>query len=121
MLAGDSPQTLDVRFVVDEEETVDTHRFIRGDCNGDGLAIGGVTDAVFLLGYLFLGGRTPGCMAACDVDGDGRVVGGVNDPVYLLNYLFLGRAAPPAPHPGCGAGRDSDAALGCDKTAERCR
>jgi hypothetical protein len=65
--------------------------FIRGACNGqdtDSLA-----SAVFALGYLFLGGPAPPCLAACDTDANGEF--DLSDPVYFLNYLFLG-GLPPA-------------------------
>jgi hypothetical protein len=75
-------------------------RFLRGDCNGDA-DTGGVTDAVYLLSYNFLGAGTPPCLAACDANGDGDI-GGVTDAVYLLTYNFLGGRRPPDPFPECG-------------------
>ena len=88
-------------------------RFLRGDCDGDGVVAGLVTDAVALLNFNFLGGAEPSCLAACDANGDGVVRGQVGDAVYLLNFSFQGGAPLPAPYPDCGAGNDRDAALGC--------
>jgi hypothetical protein len=89
--------------------------FLRGDCDGDGLARGRVTDAVFLLEYNFRGGPKPPCLAACDADGDGRTEGQVTDAIYLLNHNFLGGPAPPPPFPECGPWTlESDATLGCE-------
>jgi hypothetical protein len=87
--------------------------FRRGDCDGDGVAGGQVTDALFLLGFLFLGETEPPCFAACDADGDGRVRGSVTDALYLLAANFLGGPTPPAPYPDCGTGSASDGRLGC--------
>ena len=64
--------------------------FVRGDCDGDTVVSGIVTDAVFLLNFNFLGRGVPGCLAACDANGDGDVRGSVNDAVYLLNFNFKG-------------------------------
>jgi len=86
--------------------------FIRGDCDGDGVGAGTVTDPIFLLEFNFMGGPPPPCLAACDANGDGKVTGDVADAVYLLTHGFLGGPPPPAPHPGCGA--DPDAALACE-------
>ena len=49
--------------------------FLRADCDGDGGASVNVTDAVFLLGFNFLGTGAPPCLAACDANGDGEVLG----------------------------------------------
>jgi beta-glucanase (GH16 family) len=94
--------------------------FLRGDCTGDG-AVSGITDAIFLLTYSFLGGEPPPCRAACDADGDGSLAG-VGDAVYLLNFSFLGGAPPVAPFPECGPGLlTSDATLGCGQPPASCR
>jgi hypothetical protein len=95
-------------------------RFRRGDCNGDGQVTGVVTDAVFLLGFNFLGTDPPQCLAACDVNGDGQVRGLVTDAVYLLTFNFLGTSPPPGPFPGCGTGLASDRELGCEDSTKNC-
>ena len=89
--------------------TLHSAPFVRGDCNGDGEVAGLVTDSVFLLRFLFLGGSEPPCLDACDADDDGNVVGFVTDAIYLLGFNFLGRAAPPSPFPGCGEDLSADA------------
>ncbi len=98
-------------------------RFVRGDVDASGAI--NITDAVFLLNYLFLGGETPPCLEAADANGDGGGLDrppNISDPVALLNWLFLGGPAPPAPSPGRGAyspddcGVDaSDESLGCEE------
>ncbi len=65
----------------------------RGDC--DGSAKGDISDAVFLLNYLFLAGRAPACLDACDANDDGAA--DLSDASYVLNYLFIGGQAPPPP------------------------
>ena len=87
--------------------------FLRGDCNGDGQVIGTVTDAAFLLNFLFLGRQKPSCLAACDADGNGEVVATVADAFYLLNYTFSFGPPPMPPFPECGEGGEADRELGC--------
>jgi hypothetical protein len=85
--------------------------FIRGDCDGDGQVTGSLTDAVFLLQYLFMGGAAPPCLSACDANGDGEAVGQVTDALYILWYGFLGGPPPPPPYPSCAIGPEDG--LGC--------
>jgi hypothetical protein len=54
-----------------------------------------LTDAVFILTHLFLGGAGPACPDAADVDDSGGVE--LTDAVFLLQYLFQGGVAPPPP------------------------
>ncbi|MGQ9589143.1 MAG: hypothetical protein ACUVYA_02485 [Planctomycetota bacterium] len=91
--------------------------FHRGDANADGGL--DLSDGVFVLNYLFLGGPTPGCLEAANANDDGGL--DLSDGVFILNYLFLGGPAPPAPGPvgePCGPdpeGSPSD--LGCETYA----
>ena len=73
--------------------------FNRGDINVDGAI--NLSDAIYLLQGLFLGGPPPSCQDAADVNDDGAV--NLSDPIYLLNALFLGGPQPPAPYQQCGA------------------
>ena len=74
--------------------------FRRGDTNASGDI--NITDGVFVLNYLFLGGQEPPCPDAADSDDSGSL--DISDGVRVLNFLFLGGAAPPAPGPqSCGA------------------
>ena len=83
--------------------------FRRGDANNDGHI--DMSDSIYLLGWLFLGGEDPGCIAAGNANGD--LVIDLSDAVYLLGHFFLGADAPVAPFPGCGPGSESDVELGC--------
>ncbi|MBI4605031.1 MAG: PQQ-binding-like beta-propeller repeat protein [Planctomycetes bacterium] len=73
-------------------------RFLRGDCNAD--KKNDLSDAVYGLAYLFLGGPAPSCEEACNTNGDAKL--DLSDAVYELTYLFLGGPPPDAPHPDCG-------------------
>jgi hypothetical protein len=75
--------------------------FVRGRVNGD--ATIDLSDAVSILGYLFLGGVAPLCLDAADVNDSGIL--DLSDAVHLLNHLFSGGPAPPSPYPE--AGQDS--------------
>jgi hypothetical protein len=72
--------------------------FFRGDSNGD--AAVNITDAISLLGALFLGGERPRCADAADANDDGRV--DIADGLTILNFLFSGAAGLPPPHPDRG-------------------
>ncbi len=93
------------RFVVPKP------RFRRGDVDGNRL--GQITDAVALLGFLFLGTTEPRCPDAADADDNGVLQ--ITDAVRILGYLFLGTAAPPAPGPDtCGEDPTADALAACE-------
>ncbi len=70
-----------------------------GDANSDGAV--DISDAVFLIQYIFAGGAAPGtCTYAFgkgDANGDCTV--DISDAVYLIQYIFAGGAAP-----HCGVG-----------------
>jgi hypothetical protein len=91
-----------------------------GDCNQDGRL--DISDAVCLLGHLFLGSparvpcdggtiRDPGNVSLLDANGDGRV--DLSDPVRMLGFLFTG-AAPPVLGTGCVS------IAGCGDNSARC-
>jgi hypothetical protein len=82
--------------------------FVRGDSNRDGQV--DISDGIFTLAYLFLGGALPSCEDALDADDSGEL--DVTDAVYLLSHVFLGGAAPPEPYPAPGLDRTVDR-LGC--------
>ena len=83
--------------------------FSRGDSNLDGQLQ--LSDAVFTLGFLFLGSPSAlDCEDAADANDDGAI--NLSDAVSGLGYLFLGNAPPPAPFPACGEDPTDDA-LGC--------
>ncbi len=75
------------------------NRFVRGNCNAD--AVVDISDAIFALGYLFLGKEDPDCIEACKTNPDDRL--DLSDAVFLLSFLFTGGPSPPPPYPGCEA------------------
>jgi hypothetical protein len=93
-------------------------KFYRADPNNDGSA--NITDGIYILNYLFLGGPAPTCRESADPNND-KVVN-ITDGIYVLNYLFLGGPAPLPPGPpgkGQPCGPDTDAPgtpgdLGCE-------
>ena len=96
--------------------------FHRGDADqNDALEL---TDAVQILGYLFLGRPTlvPECEDAADSDDNGAIE--LTDAIRLLSYLFLGTAVIPAPgstDDPCGPDPTTDDPLGClSYTPEDC-
>ena len=72
--------------------------FERGNSNGDQSF--DISDAIDLLGFLFLGDVAPDCEKSADVNDDGRL--DVSDVLSLLNFLFRGSQAPSEPFRTCG-------------------
>jgi len=65
-------------------------QFTRGDANGDGTIT--LSDAVFLINYLYKDGPVPDPPAAGDANSDGQTE--LGDVVYVLNYLYKGGPPP---------------------------
>jgi hypothetical protein len=64
--------------------------YVCGDADGNGTV--NVSDAVYLLNYIFAGGPEPDPPAAGDVDCNAIV--NISDAVYLLAYVFAGGPEP---------------------------
>ncbi len=87
--------------------------FHRGDADDNGQLQ--LTDAVRILGFLFLGQAPPTCLDAADADDNGVLQ--LTDAVRILGFLFLGQAPPAPPGPpdqpcGTDVGAE-DPDLGC--------
>ncbi len=78
--------------------------FIRGDSNADDEV--NFSDAVHILGVLFLNETAPDCYDRMDVDDDGRTT--IGDPITLLLHLFEGGESPKAPFPNPGIDPTAD-------------
>jgi hypothetical protein len=65
-------------------------RFTCGDANSDGDV--NVSDAVYIINYVFVGGDPPNPLAAGDVNCDGTC--NVSDAVWIINYVFVGGNMP---------------------------
>src|SRR5690606_31810908 len=83
--------------------------FIRGDANFDGRV--DISDAIFALAYLFLGGEAPACEDAADADDQGAI--DITDAIYILSHLFSEAPAPPPPYPLQGTDPTGGDPLGC--------
>jgi hypothetical protein len=94
---------------------VATSPFHRGDPDASGSV--DLTDTIFILENLFLGGLAPACLESADANNDGAV--DISDGIHLLNWLFLGGPEPASPGPPgapCGPDPDSPGSpgdLGC--------
>lgn len=71
---------------------------VNGDADNSGQV--NITDAVYLINYIFAGGPAPSPMSLGDADGTGQL--NITDAVYLINYIFAGGPAPKCP-PGSAA------------------
>ncbi len=61
-----------------------------GDADGNGIAT--ISDAVYLINFIFAGGPAPNPLLNGDADCNSIVT--ISDAVYLINYIFAGGPAP---------------------------
>ena len=88
--------------------------FRRGDTDAN--ASLDITDAVRILGYLFLGAPALDCLEAADSDDSGEIE--LTDAVRILNHAFLGGEPPEVPGPPpapCGPDPAGSPDTGCDE------
>ena len=85
-------------------------QFMRGDANTDGRV--DLSDAIFLLAYLFSRGESPSCLDAADANNDGSVA--IADPIAILAHLFAGAGDLPEPFGSCGTDPLEGGTLGCE-------
>jgi hypothetical protein len=85
--------------------------FFRGDANSDREV--DISDAVFVLDFLFLGDAKPACPDAADADDSGTI--DITDPIVILNHLFTGRSAIALPHPSRGPDPSRDDLAACER------
>ena len=110
ILAGPGGTALEVLDAECASLQEDETSFIRGDANDDSMV--NLTDAIFILSHLFMGGAGPACLAAADSTGNRSL--DLSDSVFLLNFLFNGGDAPPAPFPQCGPYEADEEDLPCE-------
>ncbi len=65
-------------------------QYVCGDADGNGIIT--ISDAVYLISYIFGGGPAPVPVLAGDADCNGIIT--ISDAVYLINYIFGGGPAP---------------------------
>ena len=74
----------------DGDQVGDACDFLAGDADGNGNIT--VSDAVYLINYIFNGGPTPSPILSGDTDCSETVT--ISDAVYLITYIFSGGPAP---------------------------
>ncbi len=87
--------------------------FIRGDANRDQKI--NLTDGLYSLNFLFLGGEKPPCLDAVDANDDGVI--DITDPIATLTYLFITGVHLPPPNVNAGNDPTPDT-LGCVSAGE---
>jgi hypothetical protein len=83
--------------------------FRRGDANGDQDV--DLSDASFILNFLFIGGEQPECLQSADANDDGEL--DLSDASFVLNFLFVSGESLPPPAGVCGSDMTADS-LSCD-------
>ena len=73
-----------------EEPWTPESAVICGDANSDETV--NVSDAVYIINYVFVGGNPPDPLCKGEANGDGKV--NVSDAVYIINYVFVGGQPP---------------------------
>ena len=107
--AGNPPENAAIQGIALVPSAGGEPLFRRGDADAVGEI--NLTDGVFLLNFLFLGGSAPPCLDAADANDDGQL--NITTGVYVFNWLFLGGPLPLAPGPtNCGPDATPDE-LGC--------
>jgi hypothetical protein len=81
-------------YVLDFQDGFAANYGIVGDADGN-LAVN-ISDAIYLISYVFLSGPAPAPLAFGDVDCSGSV--SISDAVYLISYIFGGGAPPSGCH-----------------------
>ena len=84
-------------------------QFRRGDANSDGTV--DLSDAVFVLTWLFSGSHTPQCLDSADTNFDEKH--DLTDAVYVLGFLFQGGPEPPKPG-SASCGFPEQPVFGCE-------
>ncbi len=78
-----------------DTQTVRVVSYLCGDADGNGTVT--ISDAVYLIAYIFSGGPAPGMVAQGDGDCNGNIT--ISDAVLLIAYIFSGGPAPCASCP----------------------
>ncbi len=95
-------------------EPLPPSKFIRGNANKSATNQNDtvdLSDAIFILNWLFVNGSKPDCRDSADVNDDGRL--DISDAIYLLRHLFVDpQKVIPSPFPGYGVDPTPDN-LGC--------
>jgi hypothetical protein len=85
--------SIDIQYDITIVEEAPRPAFFRGDASADTQV--NLSDAVAILGVLFLGADPPRCEDAADTNDDGTM--NITDAIYLLDHLFRGGCFLPPP------------------------
>jgi len=94
IIANNDPDNAAV-VIPAELEVMAEPQYICGDADGSETV--NVSDAVYIINFVFIGGTAPEPLQAADVNCDADV--NVSDAVYIINYVFAGGAEPCAECP----------------------
>ena len=83
------------RLVQGFQQNFSTSSYLCGDADGSGTIT--ISDAVYLINYIFAGGPAPNPLLSGDADCSGSIT--ISDAVYMINYIFAGGPAPCASCP----------------------
>lgn len=72
-----------------------------GNVNDDAGGAVDLSDLIYFVNFLFLGGPAPACSGAANINGDVGCALDLSDLIYLVNFLFLGGPAPMPCNPAC--------------------
>ena len=100
LIQGENIVYAEVPLFYPFEESQEEKDFIRGDVDGSGRV--DISDAIFILNYLFAGGASPRCEDAADANDDGKIE--IADAINILSFLFTGGKPLPPPDINTPAG-----------------
>lgn len=84
----------DIYYNISVNQFVTYTELLCGDANSDSSV--NVSDAVYIINYVFVGGDSPDPIESGDANCDGSV--NVSDAVYIINYVFVGGMSPCDPN-----------------------
>lgn len=87
---SDNPPTTDTMQIRIEISNPPQPEYLCGDANGDEAI--NISDAVYIINYVFVGGAAPDPIESANSNCDGSV--NVSDAVWIINYVFVGGYAP---------------------------
>jgi hypothetical protein len=85
-------RSMDLAFVITNGSTTAPCNCMPGDANGD--ASHDISDAVYLISYIFGGGPVPTPYAVCSGDANCDCAVDISDAVFMIAYIFAGGPAP---------------------------
>lgn len=93
--AAGSGASTNYKLIQGFQQNFSTAGYLCGDADGSGTIT--ISDAVFLINYIFSGGPAPSPLVAGDADCSDSIT--ISDAVYMINYIFGGGPAPCAACP----------------------